>query len=356
MPDDRGDGAGMPRGGALRSIVVFRALQLGDMLVAVPALRALRHWAPHAHIVLVGLPWAAAFCDRFAAYIDEFVAFPGIREFPEQPANDAAMPAFLARMRAQRFDLALQLHGSGEVANALVARFGAAAMAAFTPVGEHPGPLCVRWPDQGHEIERLLRLVVHLGAEARGTALEFPIGADDIAQAERLVGTSMRYAVVHPGARLRSRRWPTERFAECARRLAAEGLHIVLTGASSEQALVDALASMMPMPALNLAGKTSLGGLAAIAARASLVITNDTGMSHVSAAVGTPSVVIVLGSDPARWAPLDRMRHRIVATDVPCRPCMHDVCPIGHLCAQPVTADTVLQEALPMLHATCSGA
>ncbi len=110
-----------------RTIVVFRALQLGDMLCAVPALRALRAACPHARITLVGLPWTAAFAARHPRYLDVFVAFPGFPGFPglpEQPADSATLPDFLAAMRARRADLAIQMHGDGTITNPLVAEFG----------------------------------------------------------------------------------------------------------------------------------------------------------------------------------------------------------------------------------------
>ena len=99
------------------------------------------------------------------------------------------------------------------------------------------------------------------------------------------------------------------------------------------------------MPSLDLSGKTSLGGLAAIVARARLLVCNDTGVSHIAAAMRTPSVVIACGSDPARWAPLNRELHRVLAHDVPCRPCGHYECPVGHGCALGVSPHDVLREA-----------
>src|SRR3712207_3844932 len=94
---------------APRRIVIFRALQLGDLLCAVPAWRALRrHW-PHARITLVGLPWAREFVSRFHGYLDDFLEFPGHRGLPERHA--VAADAFLHEIRARRFDLALQMHG-----------------------------------------------------------------------------------------------------------------------------------------------------------------------------------------------------------------------------------------------------
>src|SRR2546421_215741 len=88
-------------------IAVFRALQLGDMLCAVPALRALRAHAPHARITLVGLPWAESFVERFPAYIDDLLPFPGYPGYPEQDGTIPAFLDFLDAARAKRFDLAI---------------------------------------------------------------------------------------------------------------------------------------------------------------------------------------------------------------------------------------------------------
>ena len=107
------------------SLVIFRALQLGDMLCAVPALRALRAALPTTCITLVGLPWAVQFAERFPDYIDDFVAFPGHHSLPEQPVRNDGVAAFYSAMRQQQFDLALQMHGSGEVTNVIVQSFGA---------------------------------------------------------------------------------------------------------------------------------------------------------------------------------------------------------------------------------------
>ena len=126
--------------------------------------------------------------------------------------------------------------------------------------------------------------------------------------------------------------------------LAAEGLRLVLTGTAAEASLTARVQRAMREPALDLTGRTTLGVLGALIARARLLVCNDTGVSHLAAALGTPSVVVACGSDPRRWAPLNRELHRVLAAEVPCRPCAHRECPIGHPCAIRVSAGDVIAE------------
>lgn len=287
-------------------IAVFRALQLGDMLCAVPALRALRRGEPDARITLIGLPWAREFASRFSEYIDNFIAFPGAPGLAEQPEPDAAArEAFIAECRARDFDLAIQLHGSGVQTNAIVASLGAARVAGFVPDdgGTTALDCALPWRDSEPEVSRCLALMRKLGYPDWGDYLEFPLGGLDYALWHVLRDEHAlvpgRYVIVHPGARMASRRWPIERFADAARQLADEGWQIVLTGTRAELSLAAAFAEQLGRPCVNLCGRTPLGALAALIGRARLLLCNDTGVSHVAAALGTPSVVIACGSDTA---------------------------------------------------------
>ncbi|WP_338761917.1 glycosyltransferase family 9 protein [Massilia sp. METH4] len=298
-------------------IVVFRALQLGDMLCAVPALRALRAAAPHAHITLVGLPWAAQFAQRFAAYLDDFLPFPGHPALPEQPVRHADMPAFHTALARRRPALAIQMHGDGTRTNAIVAGFGSAACAGFYPEGATapPGWAGIPWPAAGTEPERLLRLTDSLGAPRRGDQLEFPLTAGDTAElrssglAEGLVPGA--YFCIHPGARSRDKCWSVERFAEVADHVAqAWALTPVFTGAANEADLANAVARRMAVPARIAAGPISIGAMAALMAGARLLVCNDTGVSHIAAGLRLPSVVVFSKADIRRWAPADAALHR----------------------------------------------
>lgn len=303
----------------IERLAVFRALQIGDMLCAVPALRAIRVALPEAHITLVGLPWAAQFAERFHRYVDDFVAFPGHPAFPEQAAREDRLPAFYDEMRSRHFDLALQMHGSGQVSNRIVAEFGAKAVAGCVA----PGAPCadpasfIEYPEEGPEPLRLLRLAEHIGAPAADSRLEFPLTEEDEREL-RESGLSANlesgsYICIHPGARIRDKCWPPARFAEVADTLAGEfGLGIVLTGSAKEADLTAAVAGHMRNQPIDAAKPISIGAMAALMSRARLLVCNDTGVSHIAAGLRLPSVVVFSKADMQRWAPLDQERHRCI--------------------------------------------
>ncbi len=309
---------------SLRRVAILRALQLGDLLCAVPALRALRAALPAAEIVLVGLPGAREFAARYPSYLDGFREFPGYPGLPERPPDVARIPAFLAEMQAERFDLAVQMHGSGPYVNEVAVLFGARRCAGFFRPGDYcPDPeTFLPWPESGLEVRRLLALTEFLGAPARGEALEFPVRDEDRRALGEVAGGLRRcdYVCVHPGASAPERRWPVEYFAAVAAALARSGLRVVLTGVAREAALTRAVGRRLAEPPLDLAGWTDLGTAAALLEGARLLVCNDTGVSHLAAALGTPSVVVSTGDNPARWAPADATRHRVLCDAAGVRP------------------------------------
>ena len=330
---------------APQSVAVFRALQLGDMLCSVPALRALRSAWPQARLTLVGLPWSRLFVERYGGLIDDLEVFPGAPGFPEQDESGSGLADFFARMQAHRFDLAIQLHGSGGPANDIVCRFGARHCAGFLQPGEQRTGTFLPWPDAVREPLRYLLLVRRLGIDARDEKLWMPLERSDHDACEQLLAqcnVTAPFVVLHPGAQLPSRRWPVGRFAAVADALIAERRTVVVTGSANEADIVRALAARMTGEAVDLTGRTSLGALAALIARSALVVCNDTGVSHVAAAMGTPSVVIACGSDTRRWAPADAALHRVLAKYPACRPCGHPVCPYSHECAREISVAEVL--------------
>ncbi|AJC23529.2 glycosyltransferase family 9 protein [Pandoraea pulmonicola] len=362
----------LPNLGKHRRIVVFRALQLGDMLCAVPALRAIRLGEPAARITLAGLPWAESFASRFKSYIDDFLPFPGAPGLPEQGADAGQLRAFEQQCRERHFDLAVQLHGSGTYSNAVVSRMGAACNVGFVPHDE-ASPVSadlaekgvehgLPWPEAGSEVHRCLELTRAMGYQDWGDHLEFPLAALDYATFQVLCDKFRlepgRFVVIHPGSRMPSRRWPVERYASVADKVAKAGFRVVLTGGAHERDIAQALAARAQEPVIDFCSKTSLGTLAALIAHARLLICNDTGVSHIAAAMGARSVVVACGSDVARWAPLDAERHDVLAKHPACRPCMFHSCPYGHECATEVSVAQVMRHVRAMLSAgdsVCDG-
>jgi ADP-heptose:LPS heptosyltransferase len=338
-------------------IGVFRALHLGDLLCAIPALRALRAALPQAHIVLIGLPWAQELVRRYPHYIDELLVFPGAPGLDDGgDGGERALLEFEEAARTLGLDAVIQLHGSGPASNRLVNRLGAAQNAGFHGAEPRPGPYFLPWNDGEGEVRRWCRLLHALGAPDCGDELEWNVLGADIDEWLQLLGSRHlqdAYVCVHPGARLASRRWPAERFAEVAAALTEAGWRVVLTGSASEVPLCDGIVQSLPegmrVRTLNFAGRTSLGGLGALVGHARLVICNDTGISHVAAATGVPSVVVSSGGDARRWAPQRADRHAVLSVDLPCRPCAHESCPIGHPCALGVPVDAVVSKARAML-------
>ncbi len=342
----------------MKRIAVFRALQLGDLLVAVPAFRALRRDFPYAEITLIGLPWAASFVQRFGQYIDrfvEFVGYPGIDEVPVEPLRVAR---FLAEQRAYGYDIVLQMQGSGRTSNPFVL-----ALNAPITVGYYEEPctgltMSAVYPDDQHEIERNLNLVALLNNETAdqytGTSLEFPLFAHDYAEADVLLELLRKRNApiigIHPGARPPARRWPASYFATVADRLAQQfDAQILLTGGPGEEQTVQAVMDAMYTPALSLVGKTSLGSLAALMKRLALFISNDTGPAHLACAIDCPSVTLFGPADVRRWAPLAAERHPIVRHPVACSPCGYWECPIDHRCLRWLFPETVISTAINVL-------
>jgi ADP-heptose:LPS heptosyltransferase len=295
-------------------IVVFRALMLGEMLCAVPALRALRAAFPDAQITLIGLPWARALAQRLPC-IDDFIEFPGHPGMAETPCDVRVLPDFLAQVQARRFDLAIQLHGNGEIVNPIVASFGARQNAGFAAPGTwtpaDDAMLYCAWPAQGHEVERLLALIDHLGLPRCGTQLEFPLEDADreALRAEWPDGASKRpYVCVHAAAQGASQQgWDPRRLADVADTLAERGRTIVLTGSALESALAADIAACMQHTPIDLSGRTTLWTLGALIEGAESVVSNDHGVSHVAAALGRPGVVVNGSAPTAHDQQLDRV-------------------------------------------------
>jgi len=300
----------------IEHIAVLRALPgVGDMVCAVPALRALRRRFPQARVALIGLWSSRWMLDGYPGYVDELLPVDGMPMLCPPPVDVEGAMAALAAARQQHFDLAVQLHGDGSLSNLVTTLIGARRQLVHHRPGQPPpdGALAVTYADRGHEIVRLLDLVEHLGVvgdvQLEPPAYESMAGGRAIVATLPLAGGG--FAVLHPGAADPRRRWPPAGFAAVARWLLERDVAVVATGTPSERPVVEELCRREP-GVIDLCGRTDVCDLAGVLAAARLVVSNDTGVAHLATAVRAPSVVTFLGNDPGRWAPLDSMRHRVV--------------------------------------------
>lgn len=302
-----------------RKIAVFRALNLGDLIVAVPALRSLRKNFPKAEITLIGLPWAAAFARRFYQYIDKFIKFPGYPGLPETAFQPRAFTQFLLQVQKKRFDLAIQMQGSGTVTNRMMVLFAAKNLVGFysNEAYKPKDEFFVEYPESGHESERFLKLMQAIGLATDGTDLEFPVLQTEAEAAAKMLDAKRQekaFVCIHSGSREEARKWSPCNFAKVADYVHSRGYGIIFSGTAEERGSIDEIAGMMESPSENMAGYTNLGELAEIVRRSSLLVSNDTGVAHVAAAVKAPSVIIHCkkGADLERWSPLNKQLHSVI--------------------------------------------
>ena len=257
-------------------ILALRALKLGDLLVAVPALRAIRRFWPAQQFVLATSGWLYPIV-RLARCIDQLLPVGGLEPLPA----------------AARFpQVAINLHGAGPRSNEILDQLNPGRRIGHRGHGWQ-GP---EWVDGIHERDRWCRLLVAHG---------IPADPGDLYLDRPDVPSPAPAAVaIHCGAAYGSKRWPAQRFAEVARRLAAAGNRIVLTGTAVERPLAQSVAAAAGLDERAvLAGRTSLPELAALVADASLVISGDTGTAHLAYAYRTPSVTLFGPAPASEWGP-----------------------------------------------------
>lgn len=303
---------GAPKGapvGKIRKLLVIRTDErVGNVLLTVPLLRALRRGLPGAEIVFLhaaskrpiveGLPFA----DRLEPFAR--------KDFFRRPWRLARQ---LARLRAERFDVVIE--AGHWHAFSLTAALLARVVGARFVVGHDRGPAraffdrAVERPaGVEQDVEVKLGLARAIGVEPAGLELETPLGADapSLAEAAALLEVAglppgSRALLVNPGARKHDRRWPPAAYAAAARRIALRHdlVPVVLWG-PGEEPLAREVVEGIGAGAV-LAPPTDLRQLAAVLRQGALVLTNDTGPMHLAVACGTPTVAIFLAGDHARW-------------------------------------------------------
>lgn len=331
--------------GAPRRVLLFRLERIGDLLMTLDALVAVRRHLPAAELHLVVGSWNAELA-RLIPAIDrvETLDVPWLSR-ERAPTTLGALTAQAARWRRQGFDLAVNFEPDIR-SNLLVAASGAARRVGFGskgggPLLTHPQP----YDPSSHVAANALRLVERalpsashradeigqaaesphaFGNAAPSSALRIPEHAR--ARAARLLAArdgAGPLIGLNPAAGRAVKEWPAARFAAAASRLSEQmEATFVLLGSAAERPHAEVVTRALPAGsrAIDLVGKAPLVDLAAILERMALLITGDTGPMHLAAAVGTPVLAIFGPSDPRRYAPR-HTRSTVVHADLWCRPC-----------------------------------
>jgi ADP-heptose:LPS heptosyltransferase len=276
-------------------LTILRARGLGDLLTAVPALRALARAFPRHRRVLAAAaelaPLLALIECEEGRCVEELVDLHGLGDDP------AKLP------RAP--EVAVNLHGRGPRSHRLLLASEPTYLIAFghPEVPESEG--MPAWREDEHEIDRWCRLLRESGIETDPD--EYWITRPGLSAAPRARGATL----IHPGAASAARRWPAERWAAVAAAELEAGREVVLTGSAAERELCEEVATAARVPRDRiLAGRTDLLELAAVVAAAGALACGDTGIAHLASALQIPSVIVFGPTSPQRCGPPPHTIHR----------------------------------------------
>ena len=335
-------------------IVVRGTNWVGDAVMTIPALRELRRIFSDAHLTLYTRAWTQGIFQD-VDFVDEILTFD---------REKSSIFAQAKVWRERKFDLAVLFPNSFE--SALLAKLGrvpnrfgyAKDGRSFLLTNAVKIPA---WKNQRHEVFYYLNLVAEVEKKFFGTstALEnephFELNVSEKRKAEAReflanngVDLSKKIVVFCAGsANSPAKRWETESFAKLGDKLKNDlDVELVLDGAKNEVDISQKVAEQMQTKPIVLTGKTSLAEGAAILSVSDLLVSNDTGAAHISAALGTKTLVIFGPTNPLTTQPLGS---EIIRKDVECSPCNFRECPIDHRCMTRISADEVFEKAAKLL-------
>ena len=338
--------------------ILIRATNwIGDAIMALPALRAVRKRFPEAEIAIVGRPYVAdiyrdqEICDQLIPYDPR-----GLH------AGLSGRERLAAELRAQKFDMALLLQNA----------FDAAWLAWRARIPERIGyardarsflltkaiPLPRHGESPAHEkfyYLELLRRAGWLDSVQDETFISLRVSEEKRRSADEFLCESgvrqgaLRIAIGAGASYGSAKCWPPPRFAEVANQLQSEAdADVILFGTAAEASVSTAISAEMRRPPIDLTGKTAIADLPALLSQCHLFIGNDSGAMHVAAAVGLPVIAVFGPTDPEGTAPVTP-RCSIVQQKPYCSPCFLRSCPTDHRCMTAITANMVEAAARPWL-------
>ena len=326
---------------------------VGDAVMTIPAVEAVRSNFPDSHISVVARPWVVPIFKDHPC-VDEVVSFEKGENRLTSVLETARIISFI---RKRKFDLAILLQ------NAFEAAFIAAMGRVRYRVGYNTdgrGPLLTHKVKRTqkvlkvHQVQYYLSLlhdvglktapgppVIHVAEDMRKKAIDF-LNRNMIQAEDFIVGLS-------PGAIFgEAKRWPPERFADIGDRAVEKwDARVVVFGSKKEMEICQKTCDCMQHNALNLCGVTSLDQAMAIISLCNLFVTNDSGLMHVAAALQIPTVAIFGSTDPVATGPYSPVA-KVIRHNISCAPCLRRQCPSDYRCMLSITAEEVWDEMSKM--------
>lgn len=344
---------------SIKRVVVRGTNWVGDAVMTIPALRELRRVLPEAHITLATRPWSEGLF-RDADFLDDILIYDRPRRSPAAALRQAK------EWRTRSFDLAVLFQ------NAFEAALIAAAARVPLRIGygtdarrkllTHPLPL-PSWRSSHHEVFYYLNIIAELERLLYGKPRveeqepRFMLNVSEKRQAEALAILKERGAqrgqplvALCPGStNSRAKRWPADHYAALADRIIDEcGASLLLVGARDEIDVSLEVKRLMRHEPVMLTGETDLAQLTALLSIVDLLVTNDTGPAHISAALERPTIVIFGPTDPRTTRPFSKSA-QVIRRPPDCAPCMLRDCPIDHRCMTAITPAEVFERAVRLM-------
>jgi heptosyltransferase-2 len=334
-------------------VLIRSANWVGDVVMSLPAIRAIRAQFPHAELVVLAKPWVADLY-RHNPEIDEIMLY----DRDGKHAGIAGLMRLCAELRARRFDVGVSIQNAFEAAlilwlSRIPVRIGYAADGRSLLLTHR----VIRTPSirQLHQVDYYLKLLEGVGIPPCGRDIRLVLSEAERRWAkEQLVQWGVPEGGlrcgINPGAAFgTAKRWPPDRWIALCKRLLAEGIGAVFVfGSPSETDLGQSIAAAAGDGCISLCGKTDLRQAMALISECNLLVTNDSGLMHVAAGLDVPLVAIFGPTRHDQTSPVSA-KARLIRVPVACGPCMKPHCPTDHRCMTAITVEHVWREAMALL-------
>lgn len=305
----------------VRRVLVVKLRSIGDTVLSTPSLIALRRFLPHAQIDILLEDWVAPVLEGFDA-VDSVISV-------DKGSAERLKTAW--KLRGQSYDVAINLHG-GTTATMFVRATGARHRIGYSYY-QYPflynhllSSATEFWGQETtHSAEQQLALLGFVGIPVEDRP-KTRLAADERSiysikeRHPKFEISNLKFTLLHPSTAFFTKQWPTENFARTAEFLAGKGLRVVAVGSKSESQVLDDLKLLSTVPITTFDDLT-LPEITALASKAQVFVGNDSGIAHIAAAIGTPSVVIFGSSNRDHWRPWTDAPNEIVFEPFSCQPC-----------------------------------